>query len=55
MAIFPETSNVVEGGEEAGIIGEILEEPSRMVLMYTRFGGANMIDMLVGGPLPRIR
>ncbi|HZB11098.1 MAG TPA: hypothetical protein VE525_18485 [Rubrobacter sp.] len=26
MAIFPETSNMVEG-EEAGIIGEVREEP----------------------------
>src|ERR671920_1237854 len=44
----------IEGGEEAGIIGEIREEPERMVLMHTRFGGARMIDMLVGDPLPRI-
>jgi hydrogenase expression/formation protein HypE len=44
----------VEGGEEAGIIGEIREEPERMVLMHTHFGGARMIDMLVGDPLPRI-
>jgi hydrogenase expression/formation protein HypE len=44
----------VEGGEEAAVIGEIREEPSRMVLMHTRFGGARMIDMLVGDPLPRI-
>lgn len=25
-----------------------------MVLMHTRFGGARMIDMLVGDPLPRV-
>jgi hydrogenase expression/formation protein HypE len=49
-----ETLRSVEGGEEAGIIGEIREEPARMVLMHTRFGGARMIDMLVGDPLPRI-
>ena len=54
MAIFPETSNTVEGGEEGGIIGEVRDEPERMVLMHTRFGGARMIDMLVGDPLPRI-
>ncbi len=30
------------------------EEPERMVLMHTRFGGARMIDILVGDPLPRI-
>jgi hydrogenase expression/formation protein HypE len=44
----------VEGGEEAEIIGEVREEPARMVLMHTGFGGTRMIDMLVGDPLPRI-
>ncbi|MBV9282844.1 MAG: hydrogenase expression/formation protein HypE [Chloroflexi bacterium] len=44
----------VPGGEEASIIGEIREEPSRMVLMHTQFGGTRMIDMLIGDPLPRI-
>jgi hydrogenase expression/formation protein HypE len=44
----------VEGGEEAVIIGEVREEPARMVLMHTQFGGTRMIDMLVGDPLPRI-
>jgi hydrogenase expression/formation protein HypE len=53
MAVLLETLNMVEG-EEAGIIGEIREEPARMVIMHTRFGGARMIDMLVGDPLPRI-
>jgi hydrogenase expression/formation protein HypE len=43
-----------EGGEEASIVGEVREEPARMVLMHTRFGGTRMIDMLVGDPLPRI-
>jgi hydrogenase expression/formation protein HypE len=44
----------VPGGEEAAIIGEVREEPARMVLMYTQFGGTRMIDMLIGDPLPRI-
>jgi hydrogenase expression/formation protein HypE len=44
----------VKGGEEAEIIGEVREEPARMVLMHTQFGGTRMIDMLVGDPLPRI-
>jgi hydrogenase expression/formation protein HypE len=44
----------IEGGEEASIIGEVREEPARMVLMHTSFGGTRMIDMLVGDPLPRI-
>ncbi|WP_040666353.1 AIR synthase-related protein, partial [Nitrolancea hollandica] len=44
----------IEGGEQASVIGEIREEPARMVLMHTRFGGTRMIDMLIGDPLPRI-
>ncbi len=44
----------VAGGEDAALIGEVREEPARMVLMYTGFGGTRMIDMLVGDPLPRI-
>ena len=59
--VSPETADAslealrnVEGGEEAAIIGEIREEPARMVLMHTGFGGTRMIDMLVGDPLPRI-
>lgn len=43
-----------EGGEDAQIIGEVREEPTRMVIMHTQFGGTRMIDMLVGDPLPRI-
>ena len=52
--VTSETSRRIEGGEEAGIIGEVREEPERMVLMHTRFGGARTIDMLVGDPLTRI-
>lgn len=44
----------VGGAEEAQIIGEVREEPARMVVMHTGFGGTRMIDMLVGDPLPRI-
>jgi hydrogenase expression/formation protein HypE len=44
----------LNGGEDAQIIGEIREEPARMVVMHTQFGGTRMIDMLVGDPLPRI-
>src|ERR687890_1695533 len=43
-----------EGGDDAQIIGEVREEPARMVVMHTQFGGTRMIDMLVGDPLPRI-
>lgn len=44
----------LEGGAEAALIGEVVEEPEGRVLMRTSFGGTRMIDMLVGDPLPRI-
>ncbi len=49
-----EALRAVPGGEEAAVMGEIREEPTQMVLMYTQFGGTRMIDMLIGDPLPRI-
>ena len=59
--VAPEVADVAlealrntEGGEEAQIIGQLSEEPARMVIMHTGFGGTRMIDMLVGDPLPRI-
>ncbi len=59
--VAPETSDAAlealrntDGGEDAQIIGEVREEPARMVVMHTGFGGTRMIDMLVGDPLPRI-
>jgi hydrogenase expression/formation protein HypE len=53
-SLLPRSPRGVEGGEEASIIGEVREEPARMVLMHTGFGGTRMIAMLVGDPLPRI-
>ncbi len=54
MAIALKAVNIVQRQEEAAIIGEICEEPTRVVVMHTDFGGASIIDMLVGDPLPRI-
>ena len=42
------------GGEEARIVGEIREQPAGSVLVTTRYGGSQIVDMLVGDPLPRI-
>ncbi len=42
------------GGEEACMIGEVLEQPAGSVLVTTRYGGSRIVDMLVGDPLPRI-
>lgn len=42
------------GGTEAAIIGEVREEPSGAVAVRTLYGGARLVDMLVGDPLPRI-
>jgi hydrogenase expression/formation protein HypE len=42
------------GGEAAAIIGEIVAQPMGAVLVTTQYGGARILDMLVGDPLPRI-
>lgn len=41
-------------GKEAAVIGEVREEPAGMVFLRTQLGGARVLDMLVGDPLPRI-
>lgn len=41
-------------GRDAAIIGEVRQEPEGMVLLETGIGGARVLDMLVGDPLPRI-
>jgi hydrogenase expression/formation protein HypE len=45
---------LAQGGQEAQLIGEVMEQPSGAVLITTRYGGSRIIDMLVGDPLPRI-
>ena len=40
--------------EQAAEIGEILPEPTGMVLVDTAFGGRRVMDLLAGDPLPRI-
>jgi hydrogenase expression/formation protein HypE len=42
------------GGFEAGIIGEVRQQPAATVLASTLYGGTRVVDMLVGDPLPRI-
>lgn len=41
-------------GRDACIIGEVKSEPKGIVVMRTGFGGARIVDMLVGEQLPRI-
>ncbi len=41
-------------GRGAAVIGEVTSEPPGMVTMTTAFGGARIVDLLVGDPLPRI-
>lgn len=41
-------------GHAAAAIGSITAEPSGMVLLRTGVGGARVLDMLAGDPLPRI-
>lgn len=44
----------VAGGADAGIVGEIIEQPAGAVVITTGYGGSRIVDMLVGDPLPRI-
>ena len=46
--------HMVEGGQEARIIGDVREGPPGSVLVTTGYGGSRIVDMLVGDPLPRI-
>jgi len=41
-------------GKDAAIIGQVEEEPKGIVLLETGIGGARVLDMLTGDPLPRI-
>ena len=41
-------------GQEAVMIGEVVEDPHHFVRLETSFGGGRIIDWLAGDPLPRI-
>jgi hydrogenase expression/formation protein HypE len=41
-------------GRDAARIGEVHDSPQGTVLLDTVFGGARIVDMLVGEQLPRI-
>jgi hydrogenase expression/formation protein HypE len=41
-------------GQRAARIGEIVADPTGIVVLRTGFGGTRIVDMLVGDPLPRI-
>ena len=41
-------------GENAVIVGEVIENPAGRVLMKTAFGSTRVVDVLAGEMLPRI-
>lgn len=41
-------------GERAAIIGEVIEEHPRQVVLHSKIGGKRVVNMLVGEQLPRI-
>jgi hydrogenase expression/formation protein HypE len=41
-------------GSEACIIGRVVDDPARLVVLETRVGGRRVVDMLPGEQLPRI-
>jgi hydrogenase expression/formation protein HypE len=44
----------VTGGQSAAIVGHVDVAPARTVVAAAPYGGARVVDMLVGDPLPRI-
>lgn len=42
------------GGEQATVIGEVVDDPGRLVCMTTVIGGERVVDWLWGEQLPRI-
>jgi hydrogenase expression/formation protein HypE len=44
----------VPGGQRARLIGEITRGPYSRVVARSAYGGARVVDMLIGDPLPRI-
>lgn len=49
-----ETMRSHPAGKESAIIGEVVESQNAIVTMNTVFGGARIVDLLVGEQLPRI-
>src|SRR5918999_1208236 len=41
-------------GGDAAVVGEVRADPPGLVLLETTFGGSRVVDMLAGGPPPRI-
>jgi hydrogenase expression/formation protein HypE len=41
-------------GQEATVIGEVIEDPRHLVLLRTRVGGFRVVSMPAGELLPRI-
>ena len=41
-------------GREARVIGEVVEDHARLVVLRTAVGGRRIVDMLQGEQLPRI-
>ena len=41
-------------GRDARLIGTVVEDAERLVVLETAFGGSRIVDLLAGDPLPRI-
>jgi hydrogenase expression/formation protein HypE len=60
VAARPDAERVLEAmrrhpeSKEARVIGEVVEDPERLVVLRTRVGGRRIVDMLQGEQLPRI-
>ena len=59
--VAPESAEQILGamrrrneGKDARIIGEVVRDPDRLVVLKTRVRGRRVVDMLQGDQLPRI-
>ena len=41
-------------GQDAAVIGRVIEDPNHFVQLKTKFGGQRFMDWLTGEQLPRI-
>ncbi len=41
-------------GKHAAVIGQVIEQPAKTVILQTSFGGERIVDLLLGEQLPRI-
>ena len=52
--VFVESLRGIAGFEQAAIMGEIVENHPRQVILHSKIGGKRVVNMPLGEQLPRI-